>query len=240
MNMRQDINLKQLSASLQDGVGALKLNVVEAIFLLAAIGFASFVGYFYVSEVQPLNSQIAELRAQRDAVLQKSAQDKKHQEELEKQRANAEGILNSLVRFEASLRNGQTGKAALIDEFEALAAKHKIVTGDFGFKPLDAESLLDEQGQPLKDVIKNERINVYPALGLETAVIGDYPNLRRFMADLEKSRQFLIINAVTFQGEADKSRVAAAASKGRMPQLDDPNSIPVTLKIEMDTFFKQQ
>jgi hypothetical protein len=238
MNLRQEINLKDLSASVRDGVSALKLSAVEAIFLVAALGFAIFVGYFYVSEVQPLNNQIAELRAQREALVQKGVADKKRQEE--KQRANAEGILSSLTRFEASLRNSQTGKAALIDEFEELAKKHKIMTGDFGFKPLDAQPLVDEQGQPLKDVIKNERINVYPALGLDTAVIGDYPNLRRFLAELEKSRQFLIINAVSFQGEADKGRVAAATAKGRMPQLDDPNSIPVTLKIEMDTFFKQQ
>ena len=240
MNLRQDINLKELPAALGAGLGALKLSLVEAVFLLAAIGFAAFIGYFYVTEVQPLNSQISDLQAQRDAALQKSAQDKKRQEELDKQRENAEGILNSLVRFEASLKNGQTGKAALIDEFEELARKHKIMTGDFGFKPLDAEPLVDADGQPLKDIVKNDRINVYPALGIETAVIGDYPNLRRFLADLEKSRQFLIVNAVSFQGEADKSRVAAATARGRMPQLEDPNSIPVTLKIEMDTFFKQQ
>jgi hypothetical protein len=240
MNLRQDINLKELPATLRAGFGALKLSLVEAVFLLVAVGFAAFVGYFYVTEVQPLNNQIADLRAQRDAALKKSDEERKRQAELEKQRANAEGILNSLTRFEASLKNSQTGKAALIDEFEELARKHKIMTGDFGFKPLMAESLVDAQGQPLPDIIKNDRINVYPALGIDTAVIGDYPNLRRFMAELEKSRQFLIINAVTFQGEADKSRVAAATAKGRMPQLDDPNSIPVTLKIEMDTFFKQQ
>lgn len=240
MNVQQDINLKELPAKLRAGLGALKLSLVEAVFLLAAIGFAGFIGYFYATEVQPLNSQIAEIRAKRDAALQKSVEEKKRQEDLEKQRANAEGILSSLTRFEASLKNSQTGKAALIDEFDELARKHKIMTGDFGFKPLAAESLVDANGQPLPDVIKNDRINVYPALGIETAVIGDYPNLRRFLADLEKSRQFLIINAVSFQGEADKSRVAAATAKGRMPQLDDPNSIPVTLKIEMDTFFKQQ
>lgn len=240
MNMRQDINFRELSADLRDRFSALKLNVVETIFLLAAIGFAIFIGFFYVSKVQPLNGQIEELRAQQTAVLKKSEDEKKREEELKKQRANAEGILNSLYRFEDYLRNGQTGKAALIDEFGALAKKHKIVTSDFGFKPVEAEPLVDAQGQPIKEAVRSERINVYPALGMDTQVIGDYPNLRRFLADLEKSRQFLIVNAVAFQGEADKVKAAAANAKGRMPQLDDPNSIPVTLKIEMETYFQKQ
>jgi hypothetical protein len=80
MNLRQEINLKDLSASVRDGVSALKLSAVEAIFLVAALGFAIFVGYFYVSEVQPLNNQIAELRAQREALVQKGVADKNSQQ----------------------------------------------------------------------------------------------------------------------------------------------------------------
>ena len=240
MNLRQDINFRELSADLRDRFSALKLSVVETIFLLAAIGFAIFVSFFYATKVQPLNGEIAGLREQQEAFKKKSADEKKRQEDLAKQSANAQGILNSLYRFEDYLRNGQTGKAALIDEFAELAKKHKIVTGDFAFKPVQAEPLVDAQGQPIKEAVRSERINVYPALGIETQVIGDYPNLRRFVADLEKSRQFLIVNAVQFQGEADKTKAAAAAAKGRMPQLDDPNSIPVTLKIEMETYFQKQ
>ena len=239
MNLRQDFNFSELAAKLRDGFSALKLSVVETVFLLAAIGFAVYVGFFYVSKVQPLNSQIEDLRAQQAAILQKGADEKKRLAELEKQRANAEGILNSLYRFESYLRSGQTGKAALIDEFEALAKKHKIVTGDFGFKPVEAEPLVDAQGQPIKEAVRSERINVYPALGADTQVIGDYPNLRRFLAELEKSRQFLIVNAVTFQGEADKTK-AVPNPKVRLPQLGDPNSIPVTLKIELETYFQKQ
>ncbi len=240
MNLRQDINFKELPGQMRDRLNALRLSALEAIFLVAAGGFALFVGFFYVTKVQPLNSQIGELKARQQLILNQNISEKKRLEQIEKQRANAEVILGSLSRFEAALHHGQTGKAAIIDEFEELAKKHKIVTGDLSFKPIEAQPLLDEKGQPIKEAIKNERINVYPALGLETAVIGDYPNLRRFLADLEKSRQFLIVNAVSFQGEADKTRLAAANNRGRMPQLDDPNSIPVTLKIEMETYFQKQ
>lgn len=240
MNLRQDLNLKAMPGQMRDKFSALRLSAVEAIFLLAALGFAFFAGFFYVTKVQPLNTQIAELQAQQQLIINRNISEKQRLKDIETQRVNAADILSSLDRFETHLRNGQTGKAAIIDEFEELAKQHKIMTGDLGFKPVEAQPLLDEHGQPIKEAIKNERINIYPALGLETAVIGDYPNLRRFLADLEKSRQFLIVKAVTFQGEADKVKLATASSKGRLPQLDDPNSIPVTLKIEMETYFQKQ
>ena len=240
MNLRQDINFKELSGQLRDKLSALRLSAVEAIFLVAAIGFALFVGFFYISKIQPLNTQIAALQERQTTIINRNRSEKERLAQIEKQRANAEGILSSLARFEAHLRRGQTGKAAIIDEFEELAAKHKIMTGNLDFRPVEAQPLLDEQGPPIKEAIQNERINIYPALGLDTDVIGDYPNLRRFLADLEKSRQFLIVNAVAFQGEADKLKLAAANSRGRMPQLNDPNSIPVTLKIEMETYFQKQ
>jgi hypothetical protein len=241
MNLRQDINLKELPGQLRDALSGLRLSLVEAVFLLAALGFAGFVAYFYIGEVQPLNGRIEELKTQQQQMLLKAGADKKRLADMEKQRNNAERILSSLATFEAYLRSGQTGKAAIIDEFDALAKKHKILTGDFAFRPVEAQPLVDEKGQPLKDAIRNERVNVYPALGIDTSVIGDYPNLRRFLAELEKSRQFLIVNAVTFQGEGDKIKLAAATGgKGRMPQLDDPNSIPVTLKIEMETYFRKE
>jgi hypothetical protein len=240
MNLRHDINFKELPDQLRDKLNALRLSAVEAIFLVAAAGFALFVGFFYISKVQPLNSQIEELKARQTAIIMQNRNEKERLAQIEKQRANAEGILSSLSRFEARLRQGQTGKAALIDEFEELAAKHKILTGNLDFKPVEAQPLLDEKGQPIKEAIQNERINIYPALGLDTDVMGDYPNLRRFLADLEKSRQFLIVNAVAFQGEADKLKLAAAGNRGRTPQLENPNSIPVTLKIEMETYFQKQ
>jgi hypothetical protein len=240
MNLRQNIKFRELPGKVRDKFSAMRLSAIEAIFLVAAGGFAIFVGFFYVTKVQPLNTQIEELKARQQLILNESLSNKKRLEQIEKQRANSEGILNSLARFEAHLRQGQTGKAAIIDEFEELAKTHKIITGDLDFKPVEAQPLLDSQGQPIKEAIQNERINIYPALGLEASVIGDYPNLRRFLADLEKSRQFLIVNAVAFQGEADKLKLATATNRGRMPQLDNPNSIPVTLKIEMATYFRKQ
>jgi hypothetical protein len=81
---------------------------------------------------------------------------------------------------------------------------------------------------------------IYPKMGIETTVIGDYPNLRRFLGDLEKSQQFVILNALAFQGEADRVRQAAGnpSSLTRL-ELGSPDSVPVSLKIELETYFQR-
>lgn len=214
-----------------------KISGWEALFLVAALGFAGYVAYFYFNEVKPLHGEIAELRAKMNTLVQQQKTEREREDKIKKQRDHAEQIKNSLVAFEGRLGHSETGKAAIIDEFEALAKKHKILTGDFGFKPIEAQPIVDENGQLLKEAVRNDRLNVYPALGMDSAVIGDYPNLRRFLAEFEKSGQFLIINAIAFQGEADKAR---AVGKGRQLQLSSPEAIPVTLKLEMESFFRQE
>ena len=229
--------MKKQLISFWQSLRSVKIGGLEALFLVAALGFAGYVAYFYVNEVKPLSGQIQAVK-QDILTLQTTQLDEiKHRKKIEQQRAQAEQIKHSLFTFETFLRNSNTGKAALIDELEALAKKNKILTGDVGFKLVEAQPLVDENGQLLKEATRNEKLNVYPALGLDTSVIGDYPNLRHFLAELEKSRQFLIINAIAFQGEADKAR---AVGKGRQLQMSSPEAVPVTLKVEMESFFKKE
>ena len=228
--------MNKLSAFWQS-LRSVKISGLESVVLVAALGFAGFVAYFYFNDVKPIQSQIVAVQDDINRLKAQHLDDLKRDKQLTQQRQQAEQIKNSLYTFEAYLRNSTTGKAALIDELEALAKKNKILTGDMGFKAVEAQPLVDENGQLLKEAMRNDKIEVYPALGLDTSVIGDYPNLRRFLADVEKSRQFLVINAIAFQGEADKAR---AVGKGRKLELSGPEAVPVTLKVEMESFFKKE
>lgn len=227
--------MKKLS-NLWQSLRSVKVSGLEAVVLVAALGFAGFVAYFYFTDVTPIQGQILAVQNEISALQTQRIADLKKQDQLKRQRQQAEQIKNSLYTFESYLRNSSTGKAALIDELEALAKTNKILTGDMGFKAVEAQPLVDENGQLLKEAMRDDKLEVYPALGLDTSVIGDYPNLRRFLADVEKSRQFLVINAIAFQGEADKAR---AVGKGRQLQLS-PDAVPVTLKVEMESFFKKE
>jgi Type II secretion system (T2SS), protein M subtype b len=130
----------------------------------------------------------------------------------------------------------------IIDEVNALCKTHKILSDGFIYNFTEPEPVADENGNQVNRQVAREKIDFYPVLGIDTTVTGDYRNLRRFIFDLERSKQFLVINSVQFQGEADKLRRAQANNAGRPNQqleLSSPEAIPVSLKIEMDTYFQK-
>jgi hypothetical protein len=50
--------------------------------------------------------------------------------------------------------------------------------------------------------------NIFPGLGLTLSVEGTYTDARRFIHDLEASRQFLVINSIELEGMKDAGRGA--------------------------------
>jgi hypothetical protein len=234
MNLRQNIEPARFLELFRKA----RLSVFEMVFLLAAFLFAAFVAYFYLTRVQPLNSEVARLKNRESELrvnLKRLNNDEKKRAE---QAANSEKILESLNRFENYLKPDQRGMTQIINEIDSLGKAHKILVGDASYRVAEPQEGADENGNPKPQTAGNDKkSNIYPALGVDTTVIGDYRNLRRFISDLERSKQFLIINSLTFQGEADKAR--QNPGKAQQIQLSSPESIPVSLKIELDTYFQK-
>jgi type II secretion system (T2SS) protein M len=219
-------------------VGRARLSVAEIAFLGAAIIFASGVALFYSYKVLPLGYMVS--ARQRQIKDLKTQIEKLNAEEKKRlaQAANAEKILESLGGFESRLTPDERGMTQIINEIDALSSTHKVLVGDSNYRPEAAdEPQVDENGNPKPRPNRDKKPKIYPNLGVETTVIGDYPNLRQFLSDLERSKQFLIVNSLTFQGGDD--RIARQFAKGgKQLQLSSAESVPVSLKIELDTYFK--
>jgi type II secretion system (T2SS) protein M len=222
----------------RNAVRRARLSVSEIAFLGAAMIFASGVALFYSYKVLPLGYMVA--ARQRQIKDLKTQIEKLNTEERKRrdQASNAEKILESLSGFESRLTPDDRGMTQIINEIDALSSTHKVIAGDSNYRPEAAdEPQFDENGNPKPRPNKDKKPKIYPNLGVETTVLGDYPNLRRFLSDLERSRQFLIINSLTFQGGDDK--IARQLAKGgKQIQLSSAESVPVSLKIELDTYFK--
>jgi len=236
MSLRTSI--PETFSGLRNTLGRARLSVVEIVFLGAALLFAGFVAFFYLNKVQPLGSALA---AREQQIKDLKARIEKLNTEQKKrltQAANAEKILESLRGFESYLKPDERGMTQIINEIDALGKTHKVITGDSSYRVEEAdEPLLDENGNPKpQPANKDKNPKIYPNLGIETMVIGDYSNLRRFLSDLERSKQFLIINALIFQGGDDK--IARQLAKTGKQILSGPEAIPVSLKIELDTYFQ--
>ena len=236
MNLKTE--LSETFSRLRYAVSRARLSVVEIVFLVAALLFASFVAFFYFYKVQPLGSdlearqqQIKDLRAR----IEKLNTDEKKRST---QASNAEKILESLRGFESYLKPDERGTTQIINEIDDLAKTHQVFNDLSTYRPEKAdEPQLDENGNPIpQPARRDKKPKIYPILGIDTTVIGDYSNLRRFLSDLERSKQFLIINALAFQGGDEK--IARQLSKGGKQIQLSPESIPVQLRIELDTYFQ--
>jgi hypothetical protein len=222
----------------RNAVRRARLSGAEIAFLGAAIIFASGVALFYSYKVLPLGYMVA--ARQRQIKDLKTQIEKLNTEERKRrdQASNAEKILESLSGFESRLPPNDRGMTQIINEIDALSSTHKVIAGDSNYRPEAAdEPQFDENGNPKPRPNRDKKPKIYPNLGVETTVLGDYSNLRRFLSDLERSKQFLIINSLTFQGGDDK--IARQLAKGgKQIQLSSAESVPVSLKIELDTYFK--
>jgi Type II secretion system (T2SS), protein M subtype b len=239
MNLRRNINLSGISDGLGDAFRRARLSPVEIVCLLAALVFGGFVAGFYFYQVQPLYGELEARKTREQETLGKLSKIKTDEQKRVEQTNNSEKILDSLSRFQAMLKPDERGIAQIMNEINELGKTHKVYAGDASYRVTDAEPTTDENGNPLPaQKIAEKKINIYPTLAIDTTVVGDYPNLRRFLADLERSRQFLIINSLAFQGGDDKL-VRALAKGGKQIELGSaPGALPVSVKIGLDTYFQ--
>jgi hypothetical protein len=240
MNLRPKIDKTEFLNLLQNLHRRVRLSRFEIGSLAAALIFAMIVLFFYFTKIQPLSSQVAALRDREAGLLLQLNKLNSEERKRAEQSANAEKILDSLTKFESNLKSDERGVTQIIDEINALCKTHKIVTDGSNYNFTEPEPVVDENGNPVTRPVTREKIDFYSVLGIDTTVTGDYRSLRRFIFDLERSKQFLVINSVQFQGEADRLR-RAQGNPGRPNQQMEltPDAIPVSLKIEMDTYFQK-
>jgi hypothetical protein len=235
------LNTSDLSSKLREFFGRLRLSLLEVLALVAALVFVGAAIYYYVSKVQPLSSELTVLKSREAEIRRQIEKANTDEAKRQKQAANAETILASLKNFDQYLKQDERGMTEIINEVDSLGKKYGVLTGDSTYRVAEAEPLVDENGQPVQQKPGSRNTDaqkIYPVLGIDTNVIGEYPNLRRFLSDLERSKQFLVINSLTFQGESDRVRREAQKSGGQKLQLSAPDAVPVSLKIEMDTYFQ--
>lgn len=143
-------------------------------------------------------------------------------------------ITDSIERFNALLKDRRSGQITIIDEINTLTRQTQVALVDrVSFSPFKENEIGTEA-----DLRKHQKeVVVYPGMALELTVEGQYPNLRRFINEIERSKNFIVINAVSFQGIEEQQRGSGAHTGGRRAA---PAQIArVALKLQMETYFKR-
>src|SRR6185436_1087529 len=90
--------------------------------------------------------------------------------------------------------------------------------------------------------------SIFPGIGVTLTVEGTYPNLRRFIRDIEGDpRQFVVINTVELEGVTDVNtaeQLAPPVTNGVMPGAPPQAQAPtrgalVSLRLDMATYFRR-
>lgn len=143
-------------------------------------------------------------------------------------------ITESLEGFQSRrLSSASEGRMGLYGELNQLIRKNSLRnTSGPSYTPLVSSKT--KQSTTGSKSTSTKWQSVYPGIGVSLTVEGQYQNLRRFIRDLEVSKQFIIINAIELERATETNSVSSleggAASGGR-------NSL-VSLRLDMATYFQ--
>ena len=230
------------------GLPELLALACAALLLLAAV-----LSYLFL--LVPQNSRKASLEAERGDLQRLLASQRNNIDETQDTAQRVSDILSSLEQFETGhLGIASSGSKTLYEELNRLISKNGLrISGGINFTELQeavpgAEKSPRARGQGSGGE-GGQRVvqSIFPGIGVTLTVEGTYPNLRRFMRDIEGDRrQFIVINSVELEGVSDSNaaeQVAPAATNGAMPgapQAQAPTrGALVSLRLDMATYFRR-
>lgn len=151
-------------------------------------------------------------------------------------------IDKSLQDFEETrLSPGDEGRMAIYQELNELIRRNSLrTTGGIKYSALDALGEQTGAGGTSTRTGNAKWQSIYPGLGVSLTVEGQYSNVRRFVRDIEASRQFVIVNAVELEGANDSAAARAAVpTEGGIPGASAPPSSIVSLRLDMAAYFRR-
>jgi Tfp pilus assembly protein PilO len=131
--------------------------------------------------------------------------------------SQVDNIVGSLERFETNyLPAPGAGNSALFQRLNQLISSNNLRnTSGPSYTPIETVAM--EKFDPAKEESRNQ--NVYPGVGVSVTVEGGYSNLRRFISDVENSRQFIVVRAIEIEA------ASTGSSGGSVQDSADINTV---------------
>ena len=142
----------------------------------------------------------------------------------------------SLNKFETEhLMRADQGRMDSFRELNELIVKNNLKnTSGPTYTPLDPAGTKSNSG---KTVVTKWQ-SFYPGTAVMVTVEGEYQNVRRFIRDIERSKQFVVINEVEIQ-RASQNNAPASADEGGGGASSGTRGSLVTLQLNMSTYFQR-
>ena len=209
-------------------------GVAEVIAVAGSCLVLGLVLLSYLYFLVPARSRLASLnydRQQLQANLQ-TLDGVVHKEENTKQ--TVDKITASLNKFETeNLMQPDEGRMDLYGELNQLILKNGLKnTSGPSYTPLDPTGAKSATGK----TVSTKWQSFYPGIAVLVTVEGQYENVRRFIRDVERSKQFVVINEVELQ-QATQNNAAVSAEQGGG---SGTRASLVSLQLNMATYFQRR
>ena len=142
-------------------------------------------------------------------------------------------IAASLGEFETShLLRADEGRLDLYDELNQMILKNNLRnTSGPTYTPLDPTGEKTAVGG--KSIVTKWQ-SFYPGIAVMVTVEGQYQDIRRFVRDIERSKQFVVINQVELQ-RANENNSPASADES----APNPGGSLISLQLNLATYFQR-
>jgi hypothetical protein len=264
MALSRRINFRNAAADVRAWLKQVRLSTAEIVALVTLLVFCAFVVWFHLSKVRPKTAELDALAARENVALAQLRRANDEKKRFEDEKSNSGKIIGSIDSFEHLLKYREEGTPQIVSEVNHLAALSNAEARDFAYRLVASETA--ETKSPTGAAEREDKLNVFTALGIDTTAVGSYSNLRRLIESIERSPQFIVIDAIAFQGEAEASgRARPAAIPAGVPAVPAPGPGPgtapvqarvssaaartpgkggeeslVSLRIEMETYFRRK
>jgi Tfp pilus assembly protein PilO len=144
-------------------------------------------------------------------------------------------VAASLNEFETKhLMRPEQGRMRLYEELNELIIKNGLRnTSGPTYTTLDPTDVKTGSG---KSVITKWQ-SFYPGINVLVTVEGPYENVRRFIQDVERSKQFVVINQIELQRAQQQNNVPASADDDSIGS--GTRGSMVSLQLNMATYFQR-
>ena len=207
-------------------------GVAEVVALAGSCFVLALVMFSYIYFLVPARSRISSLNTDRKQVEAniKTLEGVVNQEQGTQK--TVDSVVSSLNDFETKhlLRQDQ-GRMRLYEELNQLIVKNKVRnTSGPTYTALDPTDVKAASG---KSVVTKWQ-SFYPGINVMVTVEGAYEDIRRFIRDVERSKQFVVINQVELQRAQQDNVPVSADESGSGTRVS-----PVTLQLNMATYFQR-
>ena len=215
------------------------LNAGELIAAVIGIALLVWVVVYYMTSLRPQQDRLRTLESEA-SLQQKSILDNAVPPAtgVQKPADMAKDAVESLESFKnGHLKPFSSGRIDLIKEVNALAKKHSVTLTsgiDMGGSLDETAKATDKNGAKSaknNSVVrkKSDEINgAFPSVSFRFTVFGQYSQIRSFISDLEREKQFLVINAINLSNQEAR----ATSRRGR------EGVSGIMLTIEMVAYFQ--